>query len=339
MNGTHLSLFVVTLGAALLTGCPGADDTPTGSDPCGGPSPEERAQNQVIFDGLKKSCEGCHSAGSRGYFASIGAFESLLAYDARLVKPGDPDNSQFIKLLEGTAPGAYPKMPTDVAYVDQVQAGKATLPMQTIRDWVTNLKSHSRDPLPSIAARRVTRVSAADALRGLYQQLGLSDADFFKPAGNFSIEHKTAQDDSLYPMSSYDAIPAPYEAVSADRFATLGGGSAMYQKKTDGTVTPSFAGSIAQVAQRWCALSLDKPNNTALLPAGASITTGSMEPAKVKAVLTAWFLHFHAVEAKPADVDFVFNSVFVPLEKGKDARTGYIGSCSYFIRHPDWIFY
>jgi hypothetical protein len=98
-------------------------------------------------------------------------------------------------------------------------------------------------------------------------------------------------------------------------------------------------GSLTQIAQRWCAMALDKPGNTALLPAGASITVGMAEPAKVKDVLRAWFLHFHSVEASQQDVDQVFNGVFVPIEQGSDTRTAYIAACSYFIRHPDWIFY
>ncbi|MFT3771076.1 MAG: hypothetical protein QM820_37145 [Minicystis sp.] len=208
-----------------------------------------------------------------------------------------------------------------------------------MREWVTKLVPRSGDKLPSIEARRVTRLGAADVQRALYQQLGLSDDDFFQPASSYNIPHKTAQDDNKYPISSPDAIPAPYEAVSMDRYATLGGGSAMLQQKADGLISPSFVGSLTQVSQRWCAMALDKPNNTALLPAGASISVGMAEPAKVKDVLRAWFLHFHSVEAAQADVDRVFEGVFVPIEQGSDTRTAYIAACSYFIRHPDWIFY
>jgi hypothetical protein len=113
----------------------------------------------------------------------------------------------------------------------------------------------------------------------------------------------------------------------------------MFQKKADGSISPSFVGSLTQISQRWCAMALDKPGNTALLPAGASITVGMAEPEKVKDVLRAWFLHFHSVEPSSADVDQVFEKVFVPIEQGSDARTAYIAACSYFIRHPDWIFY
>lgn len=339
--GVMAAALAVTLGAA----CHGGDDasgsssSSGGGSPCG-PSAAERAQNQKIFDGLKPTCEGCHSTGARGYFASIETFEALVAYEPKIVTPGDPDGSQLVKLLEGRAAGNYPQMPiAGPTYAQLAQDGKASLSMQDIRDWVKNLKAHAKDTSPSLDARRSTRISAADAVRTLYIQLGLDDSDFYHPADEYSIEHKTIDDDSLYPVSSLDAIPAPYEGVEADRFATLGGGSALYQKKTDGTVTPSFTGSIAQIAQRWCALALDKAGNTTLLPKGASIADGSSDPAKVKAVLGYWFLHFHAHKAPQSDVDHVFDAVFVPLEKGKDTRTAYVGACSYYIRHPDWIFY
>jgi hypothetical protein len=140
-------------------------------------------------------------------------------------------------------------------------------------------------------------------------------------------------------MSSLDSVPPPFESLPADRFASLGGGSAMFQRRTDGSISPSFAGSLAQVAQRWCALAIDKADNTALFAGGSASMVGSSDPAAVKAILRGWFLHFHAVEGATADVDHVFEALFVPLEAETDARAAYVGVCSYFIRHPDWVFH
>jgi hypothetical protein len=303
-------------------------------------SPAESAQNQIIFDGLKPSCEGCHSTGSRGYFASLSSFESLLVYQPSLVTPGNPDGSRLVQLLEGNAPGNYKQMPTGgPPYAEVAKSQPKRLQVQAVRDWITRLESHTIDPLPSIDAPRVTRIGAADAQRALYQQLGLGDDDFFVPATQYSIVHKSNQNDNLYPLTSADSIPAPYEALSVARFASLGGGSAPTQIATDGSLSPAFVGSLTQVSQRWCALALAKQGNTALLPAGASTMAGSSNPAAVKAVLRSWFLHFHAVAAKDEDIDRVFTSVFVPLEQGKDTATAYAGTCSYFVRHPDWVFY
>ena len=327
-------------GALLTASCSGGSGPEAGDPQCSGPTMAEHARNQAVFDALKPSCEGCHATGSRGYFASLQAFESLVVYNPKEVAPGKPDESQLILLLEGRAALAYKQMPLSGPTFAEIAAkGGSSLTMLQIRDWVTKLQPRAQDQLPSIEARRVTRIGASDVQRALYQQLGLSDADFFMPASSFSIPHKTSQDDDNYPLASPDSLPAPYEQLSIDRFASLGGGSAMSQLRADSTISPTFVGSLAQVSQRWCGKALAKSPNAALLPAGASITTGSAEPDKVKAILRFWFLHFLSVDASPAEVDQVYDGVFVPLETGKDAKTGYVGACSYFIRHPDWIFY
>ncbi|NUP11647.1 MAG: hypothetical protein HOW73_36845 [Polyangiaceae bacterium] len=311
-----------------------------GGNPCGGPSPEERAQNQKIFDGLAPTCEGCHTSGSRGYFASIEAFEGLLAYNPSLVVPGAPDDSELVRLLEGNGTRAFTQMPiSGPSYAGLVEEGGASLSMTEIRAWVTNLAPHTVDRLPSIDAPRIARLGADDVVRALYQQLGLSDADFFTDAMNHSVLHKTSLGDGNYPITSSDWAPAPFEGLPAERHQSLGGGSALYQVKGDTSISPSFLGTLTQVAQRWCAKGLDKPGNEALLPPGASIEVGSSDPAQVKSIIASWFLHFHAVEATQGDIDDVYDNVFVPLEAGATPRIGYVGTCSYFIRHPDWIFY
>ncbi len=329
--------------AALLTAsCSGggSDTGKAAEEQCAGPTMAEHARNQAVFDALAPTCEGCHSTGSRGYFASLQAFEALVVYEPKEVVPGKPDESQLILVLEGNGTRAFKQMPpSGPTFADLAVKGGSALSMAQIREWVTNLQARAQDKLPSIDARRVTRIGAADVQRALYQQLGLSDADFFVPAESYGIPHKTSPDDSKYPMASADSLPAPYENLQVDRFASLGGGSAMNQARTDATISPTFVGSLTQVSQRWCAMALAKPPNTALLPAGTSTTTGSTEPDKVKSVLRFWFLHFHAVEATPSDVDQVYTGVFLPLEAGKDPLTGYVGACSYFIRHPDWTFY
>ncbi len=331
----YAPLLIMALGAMAL-GC-----EEESSNPCAGPTPEERAANQAVFDALSPSCAGCHATGSRGYFASIEAFEFLVVYNPQEVVPGNPDGSELIRLLEGKGTRAFKQMPIAGPSFAQIAAqGKSSMTMDEIRDWVVNLKSRTVDPLPSIQARRITRMGADDVIRALYQQLGLSDDDFFVPGSNYDVPHKsTGQLDEKYPMSSPDSNPAPIEGLPVERFASLGGGSAASQMKTDGSVSPSFLGTLTQVSQRWCAMALDKSGNTALLPSGASIQTGSSDAAAVKSVIRFWFLHFHAKNAADTEVDQVFNAIFVPLETEKDARNGYIGTCSYFIRHPDWIFY
>lgn len=330
----------VWLLALALAACdPGSAprETPRCAD---GPSADERAQNQAIFDGLEPTCAGCHITGARGYFASIEAFESLVAYNPDVVIPGDPDGSELVRLLEGNGSGPFAQMPTaGPTYAQLASDGTAELGMDEIRGWVGGLGDHAPDPNPSSAARRITRLGASDIQRALYQQLGLSDQDFFVPASNYDVPHKSSQNDGNYPLTSPEAYPAPFEQLPVDRFMSLGGGSAMFQYKTDGSVSPSFAGSLGQISQRWCAMAIDKAGNAALFGTGGSAMTGSAQPDAVKAVLEAWFLHFHAVEAQPDEIDRVYGELFVPLESEADTRTAWVGTCSWFIRHPDWVFY
>jgi hypothetical protein len=342
MSTRQLWLFAA-FGASALLGAACSGNAPAESTPdpqCSGPTVGEHAQNQAVFDALKPTCEGCHSTGARGYFASLSAFESLVVYEPKEVVPGKPDESQLILLLEGHGTRAFAQMPPSGPTFAEIAAmGKSKLSMTQIRDWVSKLRAHAPDRLPSIEARRIARIGAADVQRALYQQLGLTDDDFFLPASEYSIPHKTSQDDNNYPLTSADSLPAPYEGLPVERFASLGGGAPMVQMKADNTVSPSFVGTMTQVSQRWCGKALAKTPNAALVPASANLAVGSTDPAQVKAVLRFWFLHFLAVDASPAEVDRVYEGVFLPLEAGKDVRTGYVGACSYFIRHPDWIFY
>ncbi|MCA9617918.1 MAG: hypothetical protein KC731_02785 [Myxococcales bacterium] len=334
------TLLLALLAACVDDGSEPEDPTNAPTDPCDPLTPEERAANQAVFDALSPHCAGCHASGAKGYFASITAFEALVVYDEREVVAGDPDASELVRLLEGQGTRGFAQMPiAGQPYAKLAEAGTATMGMAEIRAWVTNLKAHALDPLPSIEAPRVTRLGADEVLRSLYQHLGLDDDDFYQPASNYSIEHKsTGQQDGDYPISSPDAVPAPYESLPVERYASLGGGSAMFQTTRDASITPSFLGSITQVAQRWCALGLDKPG-TSLLPQGTTTSTTSAEPELVKAVIRRWFLTFHAVDASPAEIDALFDTVFVPLETESGSPTAYVGLCSYFVRHPHFILY
>ncbi len=342
-SSTLRTITVSALAATSLAAACGDDQAEDGKvpdPPCGSVTPEERAQNQAVFDALAPSCAGCHTSGARGYFASIQAFESLLAYNADVVVPGSPDESELVRLLEGNGTRAFTQMPiSGPTYAALAEQGLAPMPMADIRAWVSTLRNRTVDTLPSIEAPRVTRQGADEVVRGLYQQLGLSDEDFFTLAASFGIPAKNPISEDLYPMTSDDWTPGPYASLPAERHQSLGGGSALLQVRPDATASPSFLGTLTQVSQRWCKLALDKPGNTALLPAGATPDVGSTEPEKVKAVIAAWYLHFHAVVPSQAEIDAVYDGVFLPLEVGADPKIAYAGTCSFFIRHPDWIYY
>lgn len=80
------------------------------------PEPETEcatSDNDFVRLRLGRNCESCHGEGaSRPFFASLSAFEDLLAYDERFVVAGEPENSELVRLLQGEGTGAYTQMPT-----------------------------------------------------------------------------------------------------------------------------------------------------------------------------------------------------------------------------------
>jgi hypothetical protein len=288
-----------------------------------------------MFQGLKPFCAGCHTAGARGFFASVEVFDALVVRDPRLVTPGQPDGSELIRLLEGRGTGAFKKMPPDqVSYAQLVGMGAPAV--TELRGWVQSLTAQGRDGRPDQNAPRVTRVSAQQAQRALYQQLGLSHGDFFTEAKDYGWPLAQLRSDDMYPLQPPDALPTPRNGDARDRFYGLGGGSVLQQSAPDPTTSPTFVQTLTQVSQAWCRIALAKAGNTALFPAGSGpVGTDTA----VKATIARWSLHFLAEKADAARVDEIYRTVYAPIADKSDAVTGYAGLCSYFIRHPGWIFY
>ena len=329
-------LFLLVLSGVLSCGGEGAPSAlrTRGQAQCSTPTSSETVR---IMQGLKPHCEGCHTQGARGYFASAEAFQSLLVSDVRMVKPGSPDDSELVRLLEGRGTGAFKQMPIgQKSYAQLVAEGTATLPVADVRAWVQGLAAQQRDSRPDPEAPRITRMSATQVQRALYQQLGLGHDDFFTSANEFGFPMAESRGDDFYPLQPPDALPMPRQAATAERYHSLGGGSVLNQVSHDRTASPTFVLTLTQVSQRWCRHALAKTGNTALFPTG---TPRTANPADVKATLRRWSLHFLGERFTDAQVDALYEDVFVPLATPTDTEPAYVGACSYFIRHPHWIFY
>jgi len=288
-----------------------------------------------VMRALAPHCEGCHNIGVRAYFGSITTFQNLVVANPKLVVPGDPDASEFVRLLEGKGKGAFTQMPIGTkTYAALAADGTASLSVDDVKAWVRGLTAQARSASPDFSAPRVSRIKPEQLQRALYQQLGLSHADFFTSANEYGIPMAESRGDDAYPLQPNDALPAPRQQPPRDRFQALGGGSAYGQSRSDFTTAPSFVLTLTQVSQRWCRSSLTKVGNLALFPAGATRAT---DAANVKATIRRWFTHFHGTRATDQEVDDLSTAVWVPL--ASDAEAGWVGLCSSFIRHPDWIFY
>lgn len=289
-----------------------------------------------VMRALAPHCEGCHVTGTRAFFGSVSSFQNLIVADPRMIRPGAPDDSEFVRLLLGTGTGAFRQMPIGVkTYADLVADGSATLTIDEVKAWVTGLATQARDARPDPGAPRITRVKAEQVQQALYQQLGLTHDDFFVDASDYGVPRAAPRAPDLYPLQPVDAPLAPRTNDPLERFHSLGGGSVVTQQRADLSTSPTFVLTLTQVSQRWCRLGYRKTSNDALFPSGATKAT---DEANVKATIARWFLHFHGTVASQADIDAMYAQVWLPLVGG-GAEAGFVGLCSAFVRHPDWVFY
>jgi hypothetical protein len=278
-------------------------------------------------------------SGDSGYFASLNAFESLLVRDSRLVRAGDPDGSELVKLLEGRRTGSsLTQMPiSGDPFAVRSERGETGVTIDEIRDWISELEvpGLSREPDPSVAT--VQRIGATHVELGLRDLLGLTMEDFFQPAeshGIAEIRHFTL--DSYY-VRSPDRTPTEFYARDF-RFMALGGSTAVLQQHEDRSISTTFIQHMVPLSQAWCDLAVNKAENTTLF-AAATPTTGTGDINALRAQIKDWHLIFLGKIATDADVDLVVDTVFAPHEAASNPKAAWISTCSYFIRHPLFIFY
>ena len=327
------TLRVVSL--LLLGSCTGQITHP--NTPCPPPA-GTNSETERIRLGLAPTCAGCHSAGDTGYFASATAFDSLLARNARLVSPGKPEESELIALLEGRRANASQKqMPISGDPFSKMDAdGKTSIHMDDVRAWVTNLKTPgvSTGADPGVSAAH--RIDATFVEVGLRELLGLTEADFYRTITDFGLPNLEPLSPDLYDLRSPDRAPGQRNYLG--RYTALGGAAATTSAHLDTTISTSFAQTLIPLSQQWCGMAVRKTDNRALFTVATRMTR-STDRAAVRAQLADWHLLFLSEAPTEADVDDVMNGVFVPLETATSSEAAWIGACSYFVRHPLFIFY
>jgi hypothetical protein len=336
---------LLLLGAC--EGVLGAPAGPLGRDPiapgpgvgprCPPPPGSDSATERVRL-GLAPTCAGCHSEGDNGYFASLTAFESLLVRDARLVRPGQPEESDLVLLLEGRRTGSsLTQMPiSGDPFAAMAARGETDISMDEIRAWITDLEAPGADPRPLATARTVQRIGAVHVEHGLRELLGLTHEDFFTVASSYGVPEAMGRSEDDFYVRSPDRTPATWGTVS--RFLMLGGGSAIASKQEERAVTTSFVQTLVPIAQSWCGIAVRKIGNAALFDV-ATPETGIADRAAVRAQIADWHLLFRAQRATDAEVDDIVDTVFAPIEAEAGPSTAWIGTCSHFIRHPLFVFY
>ncbi len=327
------SMLLIALMTSACTGAlnaepagPRAITPPSSSNPQCPPPPGSNEATWRVWNGLKRNCAGCHNDGEIGYFASIQAFESLLAYNAALVTPGDPENSPLVALLEGRRTGStFTQMPLSGSpFAELAGRGETDITMQEIRDWIIHLEATSANTRPDSTAPGVQRISALHVELGLSELLGLTDEDFFQEAPDYGVIAFASRSEDRFPVRG-DRPPVPRGYFRAN--AAFAGSD----------VSTSFVQGIVPLSQAWCGLALAKSGNP--LFRVASINTGVSEREVLHEEIANWHLLFLAEGGSDEEIDHIIDGLFAPLEMESGTTRAWVGTCSFFIRHPKFIFY
>lgn len=307
-----------------------------GNPPGHGPVSETTLTNEAVMQRLASTCQGCHRAGSNlPFFGSLNSFENLLVYNTRYVIPGNPDGSELIRLLSGNGTGTYRQMPINgpsfAALADQNQTN---IKINELKLWVRALTLPTTRTSAPLTAGTVRRLSAEQVLTSLYDQLGLSDSDFFYGgyAGIISEDRYPARSPDMIP-----AIPGAYGAYL--RFDALGGPNWLDVRKRSLEFSPAFLQTIVQMSQAWCRIAIRKPGNTAFFKEASPSDTSDQAPDAIKANIAYLYLRMLGEEASADEVRDLFSNVFVPFERDSGTEAAWVSVCSTLIRDPIWLSY
>ncbi len=318
--------------------------TPSGGTGAGAGGPTcAVSRNDEVRLAMQGACVACHAAGTKPFFASLEAFENGLVWNPKYVTPGDPDSSYLVALLEGKGTGTYPQMPQGVTYTAQVDAHVATISLAEIKTWLKELPAAPTSAEPSAAAFTVRRLTAEEMIFGLMSQLDLSLADFaMNPdtSGNsgdlsFSYDHL-----AVWPVDWAPGIRNYYgsDSRAGERFLALGGPNTNFQRKRDSTLAPAAVGTLVQVSQAWCNVALQKRSKN-LLRYVTLTDTSKTNPSAIKKNIGQLYLRMLAEPPTEADVDHLYDDLYVPLETSKDTSTAWTGVCAALVRNPLWLTY
>lgn len=334
-------LLVLALCGACSGRPGGGGDLDGGTDPgSDGGSGVPHLSNADVYERLKPSCEGCHAAGaSRPMFATLTAFENLIAYDPRYVVPGAPDRSELIRLLIGTGAGAFRQMPPsgDTFAVLETR-GQTRITVEEVRRWIAALQPRDSSPAPRQGAPRMRRKTAEQIVRTLSDQLGLSDAQFFA-TGPDSVQ---LLDQALYPLRSPDAVPFTPEFAQELFRNGLGGPGWLKGNRRIDAPTFSFFQTFVPLSQAWCRLGVEQPTTQVLLRHAAVTDRSADAQAAGRIRENLRYLHLRLLGelATEADVEDLFQ-LFVAHEPPlpENNASAWTAVCSALVRDPLWLTY
>jgi hypothetical protein len=315
-----------------------AEDDLPGEDLGGGAVDDDTA---AVFEALAPTCQGCHLSGSSfPAFAGLGAFVNLIARDRDFVIPGDPENSELPRLLEGSGTGQWSQMPIgDKSFSDLEAAGQTHITTSEVREWISGLEDDAGalDLQEPVLVRRMT---TEQILSSLYDQLGLTPDDFMQVNPNSGEIGSVMR--GRYPVHGRDTAPRIHSNAGThpyERFEALGGPSFLNGTPRGQDLAPLFGHTFMQTAQAWCRVSVQKQGNDALFIAADRSDTAASNPDAIRANIRALFLRMLAVEASDEEVEDLYTSIFIPYEASDSTATAWTAVCACMVRDPLWLSY
>lgn len=301
-------------------------------------------RNDEVRLALAPACAGCHSTGNKPYFASLASFENGLAYDVTWVNPQDPEGSGLIRLLRGTATGAYPQMPPGESYASLLASGRARLTIDEVKAWIAALPPRgavNQGPAPGLFT--VRRLRADEMILSLLDQLGLGPEDFVSTGDpDWRDREWTVNGGKLFvwPTDWAPGISHQYvsDARATERYETLGGAVALQGRKKDAALGPSSLQTLVQMSQAWCRRAVEKQGNTAILRSVTLVDKSSTNAAGIRQNLGQLWLRMLGEPPSDDDLDELYTHVYLPLE-ATDTRTAWTGVCAALVRNPKWLSY
>ena len=106
---------------------------------------------EEVMLGLQPTCSICHGGCPQclnDWFSSLELFNTHIAQNPALVRPGQADASELIELLEGTSSGIWGQMPPTyfgdgASYEARRARGETSLTVDEIRSWINALSGDS----------------------------------------------------------------------------------------------------------------------------------------------------------------------------------------------------
>jgi hypothetical protein len=285
---------------------------------------ECRTPTFEMYAALQPTCAGCHGDGtSVPSFASLAAFENLIAYNPRIVAPGDPAASELVRLLEGRGTGTLPQMPLgEASFADLDERGETQVSVGEVKAWVRDLEVCD---VPASHESPLAAPITVEQLRNqLHAQLGLTRED-------------TA---SLFPIESPHAIeqlPRNRDARSAHRrWMAMGGPNHLSGSARRQEISPLLVQQLFAVSQSWCRKSV-REQDTLFRHATRDSQSGTDEAA-IRQNIEYLYLHMLGVVASAEEVDAMYQEIYRHYEP-QGAEVAWTAVCATFVRDPLWLTY